>query len=224
MLPARLLRGYASFRTARVDGKQSRWQQLAEVGQSPDTAVVACCDSRAAPEILFDARPGELFVIRNIANLVPPFSNTPDFRSTSASIEFAVAGLNVSHLVVMGHGRCGGIAAALEGRDQDRPTDFIGQWMSLIRPLIHACGCLDHQDPERRLILERASVLQSIANLRTFPWIRERERVGRLALHGAWFDIGLGELWAYDEPGDRWSLLSASDEAGEIEVSAQAQG
>jgi len=167
--------------------------------------VIACCDSRAAPETIFDAGPGELFVLRNVANLVPPYAPDDRHHGTSAALEFAVQSLKVKNIVVMGHGRCGGIHAALNPSAEPlSPGDFIGQWMGLVAPAAEVVASNTLMTPaERQTALERISIRYQIQNLRTFPCVRILEEKGRLALHGAWFDISEGELWVMDaETGD----------------------
>ena len=183
--------------TGRYPGETARYRALAKEGQAPETMVIACCDSRAAPEAIFDAGPGELFVVRNVANLVPPYAPDDNFHSTSAALEFAVQSLKVRQIVVMGHGRCGGIRAALNpGAAPLSPGDFIGKWMSLVEPAAQAVsGNTMMTATERQTSLERISIRFSIANLRTFPCVSILEGKGRLSLHGAWFDISTGELW-----------------------------
>lgn len=204
-LPDTLLAGYRSFMGARYRSESQRYRELAREGQSPETMVIACCDSRAAPETIFDAGPGELFVVRNVANLVPPYAPDNEYHSTSAALEFAVQSLKVKHIVVMGHGRCGGIRAALDPSAEPlSPGDFIGKWMSLVAPAAGAvAGNTMMTQGERQTALERISIRYSIANLRTFPCVRILEEKGRLSLHGAWFDISTGELWVMNrETGD----------------------
>jgi carbonic anhydrase len=159
--------------------------------------VIACCDSRSAPETIFDTGPGELFVVRNVANLVPPYEPDGEFHSTSAALEFAVQSLKVKHIVVMGHGRCGGIRAALApGAAPLSPGDFIGKWMSLVGPAAEIVSSNTMMTAtERQTALERISIRYSLANLRTFPCVKILEDKGRLTLSGAWFDISGGELW-----------------------------
>ena len=203
-LPADLLLGYRRFRTTRYAIERERYRRLGEGGQRPAVMVVACSDSRAAPETVFDAGPGELFVVRNVAALVPEYA--PDARShgASAALEFAVLELGVRSIVVMAHGRCGGIAAALDDAVPLSATDFIGAWVAGLRELASGLDPADAADPARRATaLEHRSVEQSIGHLRTFPWIRSRERAGELALHGAWFDIALGELHTLEADGWR---------------------
>jgi carbonic anhydrase len=184
--------------SGRYTTEAGRYRSLARDGQAPETMVIACCDSRAAPEAIFDSRPGELFVVRNVANLVPPYSPDGEYHSTSAALEFAVQSLKVKSIVVMGHGRCGGIRAALDPNAAPlSPGDFIGKWMSLVAPAAEAVsGNKLMTAAERQTALERISIRYSIANLRTFPCVRILEEKGRLSLHGAWFDISSGELWA----------------------------
>lgn len=204
-LPEKLLDGYHSFIANRYAGESDRYRTLARSGQKPETLVIACCDSRAAPETIFDTGPGELFVVRNVANLVPPYSPDENFHATSAALEFAVQSLKVKHIVVMGHGRCGGIHAALDPSAEPlSPGDFIGKWMSLIHPAAEAvAGNNMLTAGERHTALERISIRFSIANLRTFPCVEILEKKGRLTLHGAWFDISSGELWVMNtETGD----------------------
>lgn len=204
-LPQRLLDGYRSFMAGRFAGETARYRSLAREGQSPATMVIACCDSRSAPETIFDSGPGELFVVRNVANLVPPYAPDGEFHSTSAALEFAVMSLKVKHIVVMGHGRCGGIRAALAPEQRPlSPGDFIGKWMSLVEPAAHAvAGNTMMTSSERQTALERISIRFSLANLRTFPCVKILEEKGRLSLSGAWFDISTGELWVMNrETGD----------------------
>ena len=198
--PEPLLRGYRSFRDDRYAREQDRYRSLAELGQAPETMVIACCDSRSAPETIFNAAPGELFVVRNVANLVPPCEPGDICHSTSAALEFAVQSLKVRHIVVLGHGRCGGIRAALRPAAEPLSTDdFIGRWMNRLGPAAEAVArSPEPTEEERQTALERASIRQSIANLRTFPFVSILEDRKRLGLHGAWFDIAEGELWTMD--------------------------
>lgn len=202
--PTELLNGYAQFVENGLSEQRTRYQELAEHGQRPETMVIACCDSRAAPETIFNARPGEMFVVRNVANLVPPYQPDGEFHATSAALEFAVQALKVKQIVVMGHGRCGGIQAALDpAGDPLSPGDFIGKWIGLLKPAAEKVGATEWMtQKERTTALERISILNSIENLRSFPCVSILEEKGRLSLHGAWFDISSGELWVY-EPGQR---------------------
>ena len=204
-LPEHLLAGYNNFMSGRYGAESGRYRSLARDGQTPETMVIACCDSRSAPEVIFDAGPGELFVLRNVANLVPPYEPDGEFHSTSAALEFAVQSLKVKNVVVMGHGRCGGIKAALDTSAAPlSPGDFIGKWMSLIGPAANTVsGSTLMTATERQTTLERISVRYSLANLRTFPYVSALESEGKLTLFGAWFDISTGELWVMNrETGD----------------------
>jgi carbonic anhydrase len=203
--PSALLHGYRAFRQGRFAQESERYRTLAEQGQKPKTLVMACCDSRAAPETIFNALPGEILVVRNVANLVPPHRPDGQFHSTSAALEFAVQSLRVRHIVVLGHGRCGGVEAALGSSVEPlSPGNFIGKWLELLAPAAEAIG--ENRWPtsaERQTALERISIRYSIDNLRTFPCVSILEKKGRLSLHGAWFDISNGELWVMDpETGD----------------------
>lgn len=203
--PDRLLNGYKTFMDGRYQTESERYRALAETGQSPTTMVVSCCDSRSAPETIFDAGPGELFVVRNVANLVPPYGPDGQYHGTSAALEFAVQSLKIRDILVLGHGRCGGIKAALDANFQPlSPGDFIGKWMGLLGPAaeqINTSGVLTAG--ERQTALERVSIRNSIANLRTFPCVSILESRGKLRIHGAWFDISTGELWIMNpETGD----------------------
>ena len=198
--PDSLLDGYRSFRDYRYGRERDRYRALAEHGQTPEVMVIACCDSRSAPETIFNAAQGEIFVVRNVANLVPPCEPVSGYHGTSAALEFAVQSLKVRHIVVLGHGRCGGIRAALHPAAQPlSPGDFIGKWMKLLKPAADAIATGESlTDAQRQTALERASIRSSIANLRTFPCVAILEDRNRLELHGAWFDIADGDLWTMD--------------------------
>lgn len=198
--PSALLDGYQAFKQGRFETEQERYRHLAETGQRPETLIIACCDSRAAPETIFNASPGEVFVVRNVANMVPPYEPDGHYHSTSAALEFAVQSLKVKHVVVLGHGRCGGIKAALDPADEPlSPGDFIGKWMQLLEEAAKAVTA-NHwmTNTERQTALERISIRYTLANLRTFPCVDILEKKGRLSLHGAWFDIADGDLWIMD--------------------------
>jgi carbonic anhydrase len=203
-LPEHLLNGYRNFMQGRYASESGRYVSLAREGQHPDTMIVACCDSRSAPDTIFDSGPGELFVLRNVANLVPPYEPDGEFHATSAALEFAVQSLKVKNIVVMGHGRCGGIKAALSNNAPLSPGDFIGKWMSMIGPAAETVASSTLMTAsERQTALERISIRYSLANLRTFPCVNILESKGRLTLYGAWFDISTGELWVMNkETGD----------------------
>ncbi len=197
-----LIEGYRRFRDADWARERERWSELAE-GQSPKVMILSCADSRVDPAQIFDARPGEMFVVRNIAALAPPYETSRGFHGVSAALEFAVTQLDVDEILVMGHGLCGGCAAALTGQFDGTPPGeghFIADWVRMLdgaRDEIRAHHPeLDH---EAFTEMEREAVKVSLGNLRTFPWIREREEAGALRLHGAHFAIAEGRLYVLDE-------------------------
>lgn len=193
-----LIDGYRRFRETGWARERERWSQLAE-GQSPRMMVIACSDSRVDPTQIFDSGPGEMFVVRNVAALVPPFETTPGHHGVSAALEFAVTQLQVEEVVVMGHGFCGGCAAALTGQFDDAAHGeghFIADWIEMLRTARDRVRA-EHGEDFRAMELEAVRV--SLANLRTFPWVGEREADGRLRLHGAYFAIADGILHLLDE-------------------------
>ena len=199
--PQRLHDGYRAFRAGRLTTEQSRYRELAERGQAPETMVIGCCDSRVSPEVIFDVGPGELFVVRNVANLVPPYEPDGAHHGVSAALEYAVQVLRVRYIVVLGHARCGGIQAYANDAP---PGDFIGNWISLLGPAA-ALVKLRAEEPGSYLTqLEQASVRISLDNLATFPFIRGACERGTLALHGAYFDVSTGELSVLDPSADRF--------------------
>jgi len=195
-LPSRLADGYRAFVETRLPLERSRFEKLAS-GQHPEVMVICCCDSRVSPEVIFDAHPGELFVVRNVANLVPPYSPTGFVHGVSAALEFAVERLEVKYIVVMGHTHCGGIRAYSEHRNRLNPGDFIDNWMSLIAPAA-ATLCETGDGPDYQSQLEQASTAATLGNLLTFPWIKSRVDAGKLELLGAYFDVATGDLAIYD--------------------------
>lgn len=198
--PQRLIDGYRAFRHGRLAREQDRYRELAEIGQSPETMVIGCCDSRVSPEVIFDARPGELFVVRNVANIVPPYAPDGQAHGVSAALEFAVAVLKIKHIVVLGHAHCGGVKAFAEKAAPLSPGDFIGRWMNLMAPVADKVG--PHADvawPDYLTRLEQANIANSLDNLMTFPRARDLVEHGRLALHGAYFGVARGELSVRDE-------------------------
>jgi carbonic anhydrase len=188
----RLLAGYRRFRDAAWPERRRLFEVLAEQGQQPRAMVVACADSRVDPGMIFDAGPGELFIVRNIAALVPPYAPDGNYHGTSAALEFGVRVLAVRDLVVLGHGLCGGVRGLLHGLP-DNAQDFVASWIAIASPVrARALAC---DSPEaQQLQGEHEVVKLSLANLRRFPWIAEREAAGHLTLHGAHFDVRTGEL------------------------------
>ena len=212
--PKRLTDGYENFLGGRFGRERARFEELAEHGQSPQILLIGCCDSRVSPELIFDAGPGEMFVVRNVANLVPPYLPNDDFHGTSAAIEFAVLGLKVQHIVVMGHAQCGGVIAFAELQLDPYtrplgPGDFIGGWIKLLGPAAENLG--PPTEPLRNWSerLGRESVKQSIKNLRSFPYIGTLEQRGWLTLHGAYFAVAGGELLVLDEATGEFEQVAA---------------
>lgn len=201
---ADLLDGYHRFRRDDYSRQHARWAELAE-GQNPRVMVIACADSRTDPAMVFDAHPGEIFVVRNIANLVPPFEIGGGRHGVSAAIEFAVTQLEVPEIVVMGHGQCGGVGAALTQTFAGcAPGEggFLGHWVDLIDEARDRIVAELGNGPEARRALELETVRVSIANLRTFPGIPSREAAGALTIRGAYFAIRDGVLHVMDEAGE----------------------
>jgi carbonic anhydrase len=190
----RLLAGYRGFRERRWPAERERYADLARSGQRPKTLVIACSDSRSDPATVFDARPGELFVVRNIAAIVPPPEIDGAHHGTSAAIAFAVTVLEVTNILVMGHAQCGGVAAALDqGIGEGIP--FLRSWVDLLAPALEAARASD--DPHAAL--EHAGILLSMRRLMSFPFVAERVRQGQLTINGARFGIADGQLEIYDE-------------------------
>jgi len=197
-----LIEGYRRFRDHDWVRERERWSELAE-GQSPQVMILSCADSRVEPAQIFDARPGEMFVVRNIAGLAPPYETSSGFHGVSAALEFAVTQLNVGEILVMGHGMCGGCSAALTGQFDDRRHghgQFIADWVRMlerVRDKVRA----RHTELDRAAFLdmEYEAVKVSLANLDISVWIADREKAGTLKLHGAHFSIAEGRLYILDE-------------------------
>lgn len=206
----KLIRGYERFRNGYFQRNRVRLEQLA-LEQAPEVAMVSCCDSRVDPGILFDVEPGEIFVIRNVANLVPPFETRGDYHGTSAALEFAVSCLNVKQIVVLGHANCGGIRALMQDDTSISSNGFIDRWMQIAAPAkkeVLARGDLD--TPGKRIdACEKTAVSHSLGNLMSYPWIRSRVESGSLNLAGYYYDLRSGELVRIDEI--KSSTLSGTD-------------
>src|SRR5215212_9087524 len=197
--PQHLLEGYRTFTAQRLPTEQTRYRDLSERGQSPALLVIGCCDSRVSPEVIFDAGPGELFVVRNVANLVPVYQPDGGPHGVSAALEYAVNVLRVRHVVVLGHAQCGGIKAFIDKIDPLSPGDFIGRWMAMfIKPgeKVSQREYETRQDFTTRI--EKAAVFRSLENLMTFPFVRSRVERGEMELHGAYFGVAEGSLFVLD--------------------------
>ena len=193
-----LIAGYRRFRASRWESERQRFEELSRYGQRPRAAVIACSDSRVDPQMIFDTHPGELFAIRNVANLVPPYGPDPAHHGTSAALEFAVRALKVADLIVMGHALCGGVQALLQGTPEGF-GDFVEPWMAIAEPARRRAMAAS---PEaRQEVCEQEAVRLSLANLLTFPWIRGAVEAGRLRLHGCYFDTRSGALLVLDRNG-----------------------
>ena len=211
-LPPALLARYRAWQTRRTPEDVARHAQAAANGQDPEAMIITCCDSRVLISEIFGNEPGDFFIHRNIANLVPP--HEPDGRShgTSAAIEFAVIALKIRHLVVMGHHGCGGVRGCHDmlaglAPDLDTPTSFVGTWLKILKPGYEALAGRGLSYEARIAALEKEAVLVSLRNLMTFPFVAEAVLSGRLQLHGAWKDIRDGGLELYDAATETFALL-----------------
>src|ERR1700742_306660 len=198
--PKSLLDGYRTFTTQRLPTEQSRYRELSVRGQFPEVMVIGCCDSRGAPEVIFDAGPGELFVVRNIANLVPTYQPDSGAHGVSAALEYAVQVLKVKHIVVLGHAQCGGIRAFVDKIEPLTPGDFIGRWMAMF---IKPGERVEQRDRETMqdfvTRIEKAAVFRSLENLMTFPFVKKLVERNELHLHGAYFGVAEGSLFVLDQ-------------------------
>jgi carbonic anhydrase len=215
--PERLISGYRTFATQRLPTEQSRYRELSERGQSPEVMVIGCCDSRVSPEVIFDAEPGELFVVRNVANVVPPYAPDGAAHGVSAALEFGVQVLRVKHIVVLGHAQCGGIKAlAQEDAAPLSPGDFIGKWMSLLTPVLDATPRNSGEAEQEFLTrLEKAAVKRSLDNLMTFPCISILADRGSLSLHGAYFGVAQGSLAVLDKASGEFRKVSGESKTAD---------
>lgn len=195
--PENLTDRFRRFKHRHFAPNADQYEELATYGQNPETMVISCCDSRVDPETIFSAMPGELFVARNVANLMPPYEKSGFFHGASAAIEFAVLNLRIKHCIILGHSNCGGIKAALDQSAAiQTEAQFISRWMSMLDDARISVLAAHQQSPaeERMRALEMEGIKTSIKNLRTFPFVKEREEKGKLSLHGAHFDIKTGSL------------------------------
>jgi carbonic anhydrase len=198
--PPHLLEGYRTFTSQRLPTEQSRYRDLSVRGQSPEVMVIGCCDSRVSPEVIFDAGPGELFVVRNVANLVPVYAPDGGAHGVSAALEYAVNVLKVKHVVVLGHAQCGGIRAFIDKIEPLSEGDFIGRWMAMF---VKPGEIVEQRDRETMadftIRIEKAAIFRSLENLMTFPFVRSLAERGELNLHGAYFGVAEGSLFVLDQ-------------------------
>ena len=214
--PQRLLDGYRTFATQRLPTEQNRYRELSERGQSPEVMVIGCCDSRVSPEVIFDARPGELFVMRNIANLVPIYQPDDRAHGVSAALEYAVSVLRVKHIVVLGHAQCGGIRAFVDKIEPITPGDFIGKWMAMFIKPGEIVEQREHESMQDFITrIEKAAVFRSIENLMTFPFVRNRVQNDGLQLHGAYFGVAEGSLFVLDQTTKEFRSVREMLQSGE---------
>jgi len=210
--PEQLINGYRAFLQGRLRAEQDRYRELAQSGQSPDVMVIGCCDSRCSPEVIFNARPGELFVVRNIANLVPPYAPDTQAHGVSAALEFGVMALKVRHIVVLGHAQCGGVRAFAEDAEPLTPGDFIGNWMKLMAPAAEKIGPRGNRSMGEYLtLLEQENVALSLDNLMTFPRLRAMVERGDIVLYGAYFGVATGQLSVRDPVTGKFAQVAAED-------------
>jgi carbonic anhydrase len=193
-----LISGYRRFRAGTWREERKRFEALSRLGQRPHALVIACSDSRTDPQMVFNARPGELFVVRNVANIVPPYGPDDQPHGVSSAIEFAVRSLQVRDIVVLGHAMCGGVKALLEGAPEEA-SDFVGRWVGIAEPARQRA--MQAPPEERQSICEHETVRLSLANLMTFPWIRDAVEAGHVTLHGCFFGIHSGVLERLGEDG-----------------------
>jgi carbonic anhydrase len=201
-----LVEGYRRFKSDAYVRQKARYDELANDGQSPPIMIISCCDSRVDPATVFDTTPGQVFALRNVASLVPPYEIGGGLHGVSAAIEFGVIGLQVRHIVVLGHAQCGGIKASLEGANLGHGGhSFIDGWVDIVRDARDAVVAKAPEDPQTMLELEAIKV--SLDNLRSFPFIAEREEAGLLKLHGAYFGIARGVLFILDRESGEFVAL-----------------
>jgi carbonic anhydrase len=198
----KLFEGYQRFREGYFEKNKDRLEQLA-LSQAPEVAIVSCCDSRVDPGILFDADPGEIFVIRNVANLVPPYETTGNYHGTSAALEFAVTCLKVKQIVILGHANCGGIKSLMENETSFQAEGFIDSWMNLAaKAKKEVLEREDLHDMQQKIhACEKTAVNHSLQNLMLYPWIKDRVEAGELELLGCFYDLRNGELQILDNIG-----------------------
>ena len=198
--PKHLLEGYQAFATQRLPTEQTRYRDLSVKGQSPEVMVIGCCDSRVSPEVIFDVGPGELFVVRNIANLVPVYQPDGNAHGVSAALEYVVTVLKVKHIVVLGHAQCGGIRAFVDKIEPLTPGDFIGRWMQMFIKPGEVVEQREHESMAQFVErIEKAAVFRSLENLMTFPFVRKAVESGQMQTHGAYFGVAEGSLFVLDK-------------------------
>ncbi|MFT4794963.1 MAG: carbonic anhydrase [Paracoccaceae bacterium] len=216
VLPTYLTERYRTWRDRRYAENATWYARLANDGQRPRAMIVSCCDSRLDAVAMFGAEPGDLFVVRNVANLIPPYSPDHSHHGTSAAIEYAVRNLKVAHIVIVGHSNCGGVAACHDmcsgkAPELDGEGSFVGRWMDILRPAYEKVAAEGGAYPDQLQSLEKHAVRHSLDNLAGFPFVEEAVKDGLLSLHGAWVDIAKGKLYTLNPESDRFVEARAAD-------------
>jgi len=197
----KLIDGFKGFQNGYFKDNAATFNTLIKEGQSPKIALIACSDSRVDPAVVLNVEPGHVFMVRNVANLVPPYETDGKYHGTSAALEYAVTGLNVDHIIILGHAHCGGIYSLLDGDvSEENETSFVKNWMTLANAAKRRVEATMPDAPPKvkQRHCEQGSVLVSLENLMTFPWVRQKVEAKELRLHGWYVDIEKGELFAYD--------------------------
>lgn len=209
-----LLEGFGRFQEKYVHSDSELFERLKQ-GQSPQVMVVSCSDSRVAPALLLDCRPGDIFVVRNIANLVPPYEPDHRHHGVSAALEYGVKALGVDHVVILGHSKCGGICQLMTCIPDNEQAEFIDKWMDIAAPAREAvlARMPDASQEEQLRACEQAAIMVSVGNLLTFPWIERRVKAGELAVHGWYFDMDSGEMLTHDPSLDEFVPMAPSGRA-----------
>ena len=205
-VPAYLINRYKNWKQVKFEDSKSWYARLMEDGQHPRTMLISCCDSRLDTVAMFGAEPGDLFVVRNVANLVPPCAPDQDHHGTSAAVEYAVTALHVAHILVVGHSKCGGVEACYDmcsgnAPELEKETSFVGRWMDILRPGYERVKDMWQERDKALHELELEAVRTSVKNLTTFPFVQEAQDAGRLTVHGAWIDIATGQMQVLGKEG-----------------------
>jgi len=204
----KFLSGIANFQQEHF-GENPELAKTLLTGQKPQALLIGCCDSRVDPALLTDSAPGDLFILRNIANLVPPYTKSDDYHGVSSSIEYAVCYLEVSDIIILGHSNCGGIAALMDSAEGEEAGEFIGKWVSIAGSARDKVvnELADESDDKKARACEKEAILVSMKNLMTFPWVKERVAKGQLSLHGWYYNMGTGQLRYYNQLTGEFEIL-----------------
>ena len=205
----KFIHGFRRFQEDYFSEDRELFDQLKQ-GQRPKVLLIGCCDSRVDPSMMVRSEPGDLFIVRNVANLVPPCEHDQAYHGVSAALEYAVCHLEVEHIIVLGHSRCGGIRSLMEGIPEDKSNNYISKWVSIAeRAKQQVLENFSNASPEHQAkACEHASILVSLENLLTFPWVKERVDANTLDLHGWYFDIESGNLYSYQPGNSKFELLA----------------